>query len=373
MKTSLLLSLLVLQFAFLATSEAFQFQKLVDVQSPVGIVNAGDGSGRLFVIQQTGQIRILRNGSLVQRAFLNIGGIVSCCGEQGLLGLAFHPDYETNGFFFVDYTNTNGDIVIARYKVSSNPNVALPGSKKILLTIPHHTFGNHNGGQLAFAHDGFLYIGVGDGGSGGDPNNNAQNLSVRLGKILRIDPSHGNPYAIPAGNPFVGRPDAKPEIWAYGLRNPWRFSFDRETGDLWIGDVGQDRFEEVDLQRVTMAPGKNYGWRRMEGKHCFNPSSGCNDGTLRLPVVEYDHQSETHCSVIGGYRYRGAQIPALVGTYLYGDFCSGFLWGAKPAAGGKWVSTLLVDSDFQISSFGEDESGELYLADYNGAIYKIIP
>lgn len=372
MKKTLLLSVVLFYLAFVAWSEAFQFKKVATGKKVVGIVNAGDGSGRLFIVQQTGQIKILENSVLLTRAFLNIRTSVSCCGERGLLGLAFHPNYSSNGYFFVDYINLSGDIVIARFKVSSSPDIASKGSMKILLTIPHPNFSNHNGGQLAFGSDGFLYIGVGDGGSAGDPPNNAQTLSVLLGKILRIDVDHGNPYAIPPDNPFVGQAGAKKEIWAYGLRNPWRFSFDRQNGDLWIGDVGQNQWEEIDLQKVAVAGGKNYGWRKMEGNHCYNPSTNCDDGTFRAPVLEYDHQSETHCAVIGGYRYRGARIASLAATYVYGDFCSGFIWGAN-SNGGAWDTSLLADTNFLLSTFGEDEAGELYLADFNGPIYKIVP
>lgn len=357
---------------FSVTVEALQFQKVSSFSNVVAIAHPEDGSNRLFLVQQTGQIHIRKGVSLLPRLFLNLHSAISCCGERGLLGMAFDPAYRTNGFFYVDFTNQSGDIVIARFKVSSNPDVANPASKKILLTIPHREFSNHNGGQLAFGSDRFLYIGIGDGGSGGDPGNNAQNLSVLLGKILRIDVSHGLPYAIPANNPFVHRSGARPEIYEYGLRNPWRFSFDRQNGDLWIGDVGQDQWEEVDFLPVNLPSGKNLGWRLMEGKHCFNPQSGCNNGTLKLPLLEYNHDSETHCAIIGGYRYRGRVIPSLSGAYVYGDFCSGFIWTARPQ-NGKWTATLLQDTSFQISTFGEDASGELYVADYNSGVYQLNP
>ena len=328
-------------------------------------------------MQQNGQIRILTDGQLLAKPFLNLLGLVSCCGERGLLGLAFHPDYKTNGFFFIYYTDPAGSIVIARYRVSStNRNVANRQSAWKMLTIPHPNFGNHNGGQLQFGPDGYLYIGTGDGGSGGDPPNNAQNKQVLLGKLLRIDvsiASGGTPYRIPPNNPFVGTSVARPEIWAFGLRNPWRFSFDRLTGDLFIGDVGQDSFEEVDFQPRASRGGENYGWRLMEGTHCFNPSSNCNPGGLKLPILEYAHgNNEENCSITGGYRYRGSRIPSLRGAYLFGDFCSGRIFRARLASG-KWTAAQLAATSFSLSTFGEDATGELYLADLSSGVYKIVP
>ena len=342
---------------------------------PVGITHAGDGSGRLFITIQDGQILLLLyNGvQLLPTPFLDISSLVSCCGEQGLLGLAFHPHYASNGFFYVNYTNTVGDTVIARYTVSANPNVAAPQSARILLTIPQ-PFSNHNGGQLQFGPDGYLYIGTGDGGSGGDPQNNGQSLGTLLGKILRIDVDRRFPYAIPFDNPFAHKPGARHEIWAFGLRNPWRFSFDRLTGDMFIGDVGQASWEEIDFQKANSRGGENYGWRLMEGKHCFNPSTNCNPGTLTLPILEYDHS--LGCAVTGGYRYRGARLPLLFGSYLYGDLCSGLIWNATRTRKGQWITTELLDSPYVISTFGEDEAGELYLAHYTqdatGAIYRFV-
>ena len=356
-------------------SNAAHFRKVADIPGIVTIAAPNDGSGRLFLVQQNGQIRILTGGQLLGKPFLRIAGLISCCGEQGLLGLAFHPEYKSNGFFFVYYTNTDGNIVIARYRVSStNRNVANPQSALKILTIPHPNFGNHNGGQLQFGRDGYLYIGTGDGGSGGDPPNNAQNRQMLLGKLLRIDVTNSSgstPYRVPPDNPFVGTSDARPEIWAFGLRNPWRFSFDRQTGDLFIGDVGQGSFEEVDFQPRSGRGGENYGWRLMEGKHCFNPSTGCNPGGLRLPILEYSHGSD-NCSVTGGYRYRGSAIPALRGAYIYADFCSGRIFRARPA-NGQWTAGQLADTEFNISTFGEDAAGELYFADLSGGVYKIVP
>lgn len=289
-----------------------------------------------------------------------------------MLGLAFHPNYRANGLFFVYYTNTEGNIQVSRYRVSaSDRNVANKNSAAKIITIPHPNFGNHNGGQLQFGPDGFLYIGVGDGGSGGDPPNNAQNRQVLLGKLLRLDVDHGLPYQIPVGNPFVGVSDARPEIWAFGLRNPWRFSFDRQTGDLFIGDVGQGSFEEVDLQRRAGSGGQNYGWRLMEGKHCYDPGANCNPGGLTLPILEYSHAGG-NCSITGGYRYRGAKIPSLRGAYIYADFCSGRIFRARPT-NGTWSAIQLADTGFGVSTFGEDAAGELYVADLNAAVYRIAP
>ena len=287
---------------------------ITGLSSPVGITHAGDGSGRLFIVLQGGRIVIFDGVKILSSPFLDITSVVSSGGERGLLGLAFHPNYVGNGSFYVNYTNTAGDTVIARYSVSANPNQADPTSADILLTIPQ-PFSNHNGGQLHFGPDGYLYIGIGDGGSGGDPQNNGQDLGTLLGKILRIDVDKGPPYAIPPDNPFFGPGDgALDEIWAWGLRNPWRFSFDRLTGDMFIGDVGQNSWEEVDFQPASSAGGENYGWRLMEGNSCYNPATNCNDSTLTLPILVYDHT--VGCSVTGGYRYRGSKNPALDGFYL---------------------------------------------------------
>jgi hypothetical protein len=260
--------------------------------------------------------------------------------------------------------------VIARYQVSSDPDVVNPHSARILLTI-RQPYANHNGGQLQFGSDGYLYIGMGDGGSGGDPQNRAQNLRTLLGKMLRIDVDRGTPYAIPPDNPFVDTPEARQEIWALGLRNPWRFSFDRLTGALFIGDVGQRMWEEVNLQPASSPGGENYGWRRMEGKHCFNPASDCNNGTLTLPILEYSHNLG-RCSITGGYRYRGRRIPQHYGTYFYSDFCTGLIWGAR-LEGRHWIATRLLDLALRISAFGEDEAGELYMvhrAEKTGTLYR---
>lgn len=335
---------------------------------PTQITHAGDGSQRLFIAEQNGLVRIIRNQALIEKSFLDISGRVSCCGERGLLGLAFPPNYANKGYFYINYTDTSGNTVVARYHVTTDPDVADPNSEEILLTIVQ-PFANHNGGHLTFGPDGYLYIGTGDGGSGGDPHNNGQSLITLLGKILRIDVESGaRPYAIPPINPFASISAYRSEIWAFGLRNPWRFSFDRQTGDLYIGDVGQNAYEEIDFQPASSPGGENYGWRIMEGIHCYNASS-CNQSGLTLPVVEYDHSQG--CSVTGGVVYRGQRFPRLAGTYLYGDYCSGRIWGLTLLSGSQ-ENTQLFDAPYPISTFGEDEAGEVYLADYgSGTIYQI--
>ena len=353
------------------------------VFSPVHVTNAGDGSGRLFVVQQDGHVKVFKNGAFLGTDFLDLHTLVSYDGgEKGLLSIGFHPSYESNGFFYVYYTDKatpTYHLTIARYHVSANPDVADPASALIVLEIDHPTNTNHNGGQLMFGPvDHYLYLATGDGGSGGDPPNNAQTLDVMLGKMLRIDvdgtgavpcgQSTPMPYAIPADNPFVGVAGCD-EIWAYGLRNPWRFGFDRETHDLIIGDVGQGLYEEIDFAQASSPGGENYGWRLMEGFHCYNPSTNCNDGSLTLPILEQTHGGGW-CAIIGGFRYRGAAIPALVGTYLYGDTCKGEIWGATELAG-SWAGQSMLDPSLSISSFGEDEAGEVYVCDLGGAVYRI--
>ena len=336
------------------------------LDAPLAVVDAGDGSGRLFIVEQTGKIKIWNGTSVLATAFLDVGPLVSCCGEQGLLGLAFHPSYETNGLFYINYTDNAGDTVISRYSVSGNPNIAnATGTPILTIDQPQP---NHNGGQLAFGPDGYLYIGMGDGGGQGDPSNLAQNIESLLGKILRID-VNAPTYAIPPDNPLVGQA-GRDEIWAIGLRNPWRFSFDRQNGDLWIADVGEDIKEEVNLQPTGTTALRNYGWRLMEGTSCYNPPVDCNPGTLTLPTVEYAH-GEGDCAITGGYRYRGSAVPFFAGKYLYGDYCSGRIWAASQS-GATWSSLLLIDSSMFVSSFGEDEAGELYVADHAaGVVYKI--
>jgi len=367
--------LLVLAVAHLAASSpAFaapvNLRPVVEgLDRPVVVAHAGDGSGRLFIVQQGGEIRIFDGAQLLPVPFLDLSSSVSSGSEQGLLGLAFHPSYETNGFLYVNLTDLAGDTQILRFTVSADANVADPGSAVPLLSVDQ-PFANHNGGQLAFGPDGKLWIGLGDGGSAGDPGNRAQSGTTLLGKILRIDVDQGLPYAIPQDNPFVSDPAVRDEIWALGLRNPWRFSFDRLTGDLFIADVGQNAWEEVSFEPATSGGGRNYGWRRMEGAHCFNPASNCNDGSLVLPVLEYSHA--LGCSITGGYRYRGTGMPEHFGTYFFGDFCSGRIWGGiENAETGAWAPTELLDSDLLISTFGEDEQGELYVADLEGTVYRL--
>jgi glucose/arabinose dehydrogenase len=333
------------------------------------------GDARLFVVEKAGRIKIIKDAQILARPFLDIVGEVSSGGERGLLSVAFHPDYASNGRFFVYFTNLDGDIRIVEYDVSSDPDVAEPTAVRTILAVPHPDFSNHNGGLLLFGPDRKLYAGLGDGGSGGDPRDNGQNIDVLLGKILRIDVDAGTPYAIPPDNPFASRTDARGEIWAFGVRNPWRYSFDRQTGDFYVADVGQTQFEEVDAVTGN-PPGLNYGWSVMEGRHCFKPSSGCDQSGLTLPVVEYDHSQG--CSVTGGYVYRGAAVPDLRGLYFYSDFCTGFIRSFRFSGGvasdpRSWPD-LVADLGDQsaVSSFGEDASGELYVLTADGRVYRFV-
>jgi glucose/arabinose dehydrogenase len=329
------------------------------LDAPLFLTSARDGSRRLFVLEQPGRIRIIEGGKLVAKPFLDLTGRVLAGGEQGLLGLAFHPSYRATGRFFVDYTRKpDGATVIAEYHVSSDRDVALPSGRTVLV-VPQ-PFPNHNGGMLAFGPDGLLYVGLGDGGSGGDPGNRAQNRNLLLGKVLRISVDGAKPYAIPPDNPFVGR-GGRGEVYALGFRNPWRFSFDRGTGLLYAGDVGQGREEEVDIVRR----GGNYGWRTVEGNLCFSPASGCKRAGLTPPIATYRHTGG-RCAIMGGYVYRGRAVPGLAGTYVYGDFCSGEVFGLR---GGR--STVLLDTGLSIASFGEDEAGELYVVDLGGGIWRV--
>jgi uncharacterized repeat protein (TIGR01451 family) len=339
---------------------------------PVQATHAGDGSSRLFVVEQPGRIRILENGAIVDTPFLDLTSQVVYGGERGLLGLAFHPNYQTNGQFYVNYTRAgDGATVIARYHVSTgNPNIADPDSAQVLLTIGQ-PYANHNGGQLLFSpHEGYLYIGMGDGGSGGDPLNHAQNVTTLLGAMLRLDVDGASPYAIPPDNPYVGR-EGRDEIWAIGLRNPWRFSFDRETGDLYIGDVGQNLWEEIDYQVASAPGGQNFGWRCKEGDHEYNFSGDCPDLTLTDPIAEYSHTEGR--SVTGGFVYRGRRYPALVGRYFYADYVTGKIWSLYKASSepDTWTPPQLeLDTGLNISAFGEDEEGELYVVDRSGGTIR---
>jgi glucose/arabinose dehydrogenase len=332
---------------------------------------AGD-TARVFVVEQTGAIRVVRHDSLLPTPFLDLTGHIGFGGERGLLSLAFHPGYASNGYCYVYYTNPAGDIRIVRYTVSANPNVADSTSGDTILKVFHETYDNHNGGLVLFGPDGKLYAGLGDGGFGGDPSGNGQNLDTLLAKILRLDVDGGSPYAVPADNPFVGQVGERGEIWLYGLRNPWRFSFDRSTGDLYIGDVGQNLFEEVDVLAAGSPAGVNYGWNVMEGKHCYGASS-CNLNGLTLPLIEYGHADG--CAVTGGYVYRGTKIAALSGVYLYGDYCSGWVRSFRYAGGAATENRdwpLLAVSG-GLSSFGEDARGELYITSLSGSLYRIAP
>ncbi len=332
------------------------------LSKPIFLTHAGDTSSRLFVVEQDGRVLIVENGRLQPNPFLDISPKLATGGERGLLGLAFHPKFLQNRRFFVNYTRKrDGATVIAEYQAS--PSLRRSENKETILLIIPQPYGNHNGGMIAFGQDGFLYIGTGDGGAGGDPGNRGQNPSELLGKILRIDVNRGTPYAIPTDNPFRKKHE-QAEIFATGFRNPWRFSFDRITGELWAGDVGQNAWEEIDLVRL----GKNYGWRLMEGTHCYEPDQGC--GALKgltNPVTEYSHD-RGRCSVTGGYVYRGKKIPTLQGTYLFGDFCTGEIWGYRDRR-----SKVLADTNLMIASFGEDTDGELYVLGHGGSIHQFTP
>ena len=334
---------------------------------------------RLFVVEQAGRIRLLKDEVLLAHAFLDIASKVSCCQERGLLSVAFHPDFKANGRFFVYYTNSDGDLVIARYQVSADPDVADAMSGQILLRISHPTYGNHNGGQLAFGPDGYLYAGTGDGGGGGDPFENAQNSTVLLGKLLRLDVNVETApyYTAPPSNPFVAPGDpGRDEIWAFGVRNPWRFSFDRGTGDIYIGDVGQDTWEEVDVQPAASTGGENYGWDVFEGRHCFEPDPAPTcpnppDG-FTMPVLEYTHN--TACSITGGLVYRGRRISAIAGCYFFSDYCSGWIRSVRIANGAATdLTEWRLPKVPSVTSFGEDGEGEIYVLSQDGSVWRIAP
>lgn len=359
---------------------------------PVHIAHAGDGSGRLFVVEKNGYIRVVENQTIEPIPFLDIHDRVLAGGEQGLLSVAFPPGYAEKGYFYVYYTNQDGDNQVSRFRSTPDPDFADPDSEEIILYINHPDRENHNGGQIAFGPDGYLYIATGDGGGGGDPDDNGQDTSSLLGKLLRIDVEFDTPpptdadhkvylpilfdnseqkpaYRVPADNPFGGIPGYVSEIWALGLRNPWRFSFDRLTGDLYTADVGQNTYEEVNHQDASSQGGENYGWNIMEGSHCFN-SETCDQSGLTLPVSEYSH--DLGCSVTGGYVYRGATSPSMEGYYFFADYCTGRIW-ALTRDSSTWTSQVLLNSPYSISTFGEDEIGELYLADLDGgAIYQVV-
>jgi glucose/arabinose dehydrogenase len=346
---------------------------VVGPDRPTGIHHAGDGSGRLFLLSKLGTIHVFDGTQVLPTPFLDITGQVESSGvERGLHGLAFHPDYASNGTFFVCYTDLASDTVVSRWKVSGDPNVADPSSEELVL-FADQPDQYHNVSQLAFGPDGYLYVGAGDGGFIGDPQNRAQDLGEILGKILRIDVDAA-PYAIPPSNPFVGTPGALPEIWAYGVRNPWRFSFDRANGDLYVGDVGQFSREEVNYQPGDSPGGENYGWRLKEGDDCYDPPSGCEIPGLTDPIHDYAHGFffGGECAVIGGFVYRGERFPRFDGTYFFADWCSGRVWATEHASG-SWPIAEVLDSAMNPQTFGEDEAGELYVADdADRMLYRLI-
>jgi glucose/arabinose dehydrogenase len=345
------------QIAYELVAEGFE--------KPLYLTHAGDGSGRLFVVEQAGVVKLLQNGQTAEAPFLDIVDRVgSSRNEQGLLSIAFHPRYAENGFLFASYTDKAGDTVISRFTAAGD--AADPDSEVVLLQVDQ-PYSNHNGGLIKFGPDGFLYIGLGDGGSAGDPENRAQDLESLLGKMLRIDVDSAQPYAIPTDNPWAAGA-AKPEIWAVGVRNPWRFSFDRATGDLYMGDVGQNKYEEINFQPARQA-GLNYGWKPMEAGHCY--VEGCDPGAYIAPIAEYPH--EQGCSVTGGYVYRGSAFPAMQGIYFYGDYCSGTVWAMRPGDLVWEQAVVLEKGDARISSFGEDETGELYVIDHQGRVLRVVP
>lgn len=337
---------------------------------PVDLASVGDD--RIFVAEQhQGRIRILDENGNITGTFLDIGNQVSTGSEQGLLGLAFHPNYASNGYFYVNYIDRNENTRVCRFQVSStNPNLANPASEVLIMFI-QQPFSNHNGGSIKFGPDGYLYISSGDGGSRGDPNDYAQNLGSNLGKILRIDVDGAFPYAIPSSNPFLGQPNANDEIWAYGVRNPWKISFDRETGGLWMGDVGQNAFEEINYQPASSDGGENYGWRCYEGNAAYN-TSGCNDfSSYVAPVLDYS-RSSPNCSVTGGIVYRGEEFENMQGYYFFSDYCSSIIWSLKADGQGDW--DLIEHGNFSgnLASFGEDNDGNLYALFLGGEIKKVL-
>ena len=338
---------------------------------PLYLTHAGDGANRLFLVEQSGKVWIFKDGEMLSRPFLDLSAIISRSAlgsgftEQGLLGLAFHPQYAINGTFYVNYTDRNGSTVVARYQVSpTNPDLAAGGSGTIIFHLAQ-PYANHNGGHIEFGPDGYLYIALGDGGSANDPLGAGQNRALLLGSIARIDVDSDPRYAIPEDNPFVGVANAHDAIWAYGLRNVWRFSFDRATGDMYMADVGQNRWEEINFQLADSAGGENYGWNVWEGNHIFAGGSAPNHVP---PIFEYGR--DMGCSVTGGNVYRGQAIPDLQAVYLFGDFCTGWIWATWRDHDLQWRTGTFMNTTHEISSFGEDEAGELYLIDYAGALYR---
>ncbi len=340
---------------------------LEDFEAPLLFTSSGDGTGGMFVVEQGGRIKVVEPGSTTGEVFLDLSEETQAGGERGLLGLAFHPNYEENRRFFVNYTDRAGDTVVEEYRAEEDGSAADPDSARVLLQIDQ-PFPNHNGGHLAFGPDGYLYIATGDGGSSGDPHENGQSLETLLGKLLRIDVDRGDPYSIPPGNPFDDGSRGLPEIWAYGLRNPWRFSFDPQAETLWVGDVGQGELEEIDRVAADEA-GLNYGWNEMEGSRCFD--GACDPTGLVLPITEYGH--DEGCSVTGGFVYRGSEFPDMQGAYLFADYCSGSIWAIDSAVTRPVEPDLVYTSERALSSFGQDEAGELYATDIgSGEILKLV-
>lgn len=376
--------------AFNPETTEIGLQPVVDgLNQPVYVTSANDGSDRLFVVEQPGFIQIFANGGLLPTPFLDIEARVGSSGfEQGLLGLAFAPNFGETGHAYVNYTNLDGTTIVSRFSLlTDDANQLDPNSEFVVLTLPQPAQ-NHNGGMVLFGPDGYLYIGTGDGGAANDRFENGQNPSALLGKMLRIDVTSdpSQPYLIPTDNPWIDNDwmidgdsvDVLDEIWAVGLRNPWRYSFDRATGDLWIADVGQNQYEEVNFVAAsTLASGPengsiqamNFGWPIMEASECFAAIGGCESSGLVLPVAAYDHSG--HCSVTGGYVYRGQQFPILQGVYLYADFCSGVVWAIMPDGSGGWSNSEVLQSGLSISSFGEDEQGELYITALGGTVHQV--
>lgn len=362
----------------LPDASKFELEQVVGgFQYPLYVTHAGDGSGRLFVVEQSGRIWIVSNSEVLDSPFINLSGIVSQdvlrgYSERGLLGLAFHPNYEENGTFYVNYTDQSGNTHVVSYQVSEdNPDLANPDSALELLSL-QQPYPNHNGGHMAFGTDGYLYISVGDGGSRDDPLDAGQNPGTFYGTILRIDvdgTGDDQPYGIPEDNPYTSNLNFAPEVWAYGLRNAWRFSFDRATGDLYIADVGQNQWEEVNFQPAESDGGENYGWVAYEASHRYRGEEP--EGEVVMPIAEYDHG--LGCSITGGYVYRGEAVAELQAAYLYSDYCSGRIWAAYRDAEGNWQSNQIMGTGMSVSSFGEDEAGELYIVNYGGSILKFVP
>ncbi len=381
---SVIVPVLVLLLAAFASSAAaprtvegafsISLSKVVGgLASPTQITNADDGTNRLFVVEQRGTIRVIQNGALQSGFFLDIRSKVAVGGERGLLGLAFHPNFKTNHRFYVYYTRNGGDIVVSRFTTNAAGTKASASTAKPLLLIEHSAHSNHNGGGMAFGPNALLYISVGDGGGAGDPGNDAQEKTTTfLGKILRINVNGTGAgtfdrYSVPASNPYAGPKKGRGEIWAIGLRNAWRISFDRGSGRLWIGDVGQNRYEEVDREPANSSGGRNYGWNAMEGLHCYKPSK-CPKAGDTLPIAEYSHAGG-NCAITGGYVYRGPTQANLVGLYVFADYCSGRIWTIPSAGKAK---TLRADTSQNITSFGESENGELYAVASSGNVYRVL-